>query len=785
MINKSGHFMKFKKIIPLFIGATALTISIAAINTRDAHPEAVFAYDGLEAPSITAHLDIDSALVFERDSEQTSINVEDMIAYDIDNAFYTYSESNDVGMVSEVTGNKKYHASLIPVTFSMHLGSREQVTFSELDIQITAYKTTSTGSAACVTELLSDKPAVINGANNNTASAYSLARCYTAGTTPAKADYHLGNYTFVNESDEEADIYLPETYYFVTIVRWASRYDHLGVGLVGIGNKYCTDVRGIDDKDIQIEFDNENTVYYRQQGSDLASVAYNDMSPVVFNDSSNDIFDASINDRLAVVQEKSMNRYFNVILIPFRFYVNLDAYERVTISEFNINLTIRKVASGGIAGAFVELFNACPETITTTWNAASSPNYSVGRISTNAGSRNLESIHDRIAKSCSCDGFAFDNDSPNNQNIYTDYFYIAICGNYASSYDHLIEATMNVVPAEGDSVISYTRDVTLNGTNCEINGGLTANYQSPYNATIIPDEHYTYPTSIEVLMGGVLLTRNNQYTYNALTGQITINANVVSDDIVINAIAVPALYTATYLSGEGSGSNHIVNNLTYGPYLLIDFVDTNFKAPTGKKFKCWSIDDIEYEPGDEYIIGNNINITAIYEDIPVTDYLENAVSFATINGTEVVNDGVLSVNNVYIRFCASIPVVDWENIDTQYEITDYGVMLVRKNTLINTYGASGVEEAFRNGNALTIGHKGSGIPPVTGEEDIYAFNVKLNVSTYDLLFVAAPFIVANDEYYFLDEMEYSVNTLAAYYLTNGGSNLSNEALTLLAAPQGE
>lgn len=355
----------------LFNG-TLLTLAISflaiALSVKPSFVGAL-AYDGLTAPAITANFDTSSALVLERDTEQTSITVSDMVSYSLESTYFDVGTSGDDGMISEATGNKKYHAMLIPVTFSMHLEAKQQVTFSELDLQVSAYKTTSGGSAACVVELLSDIPETINGNSNNAGSTYSLARCYTSSTTTVRASYSLGEYTFTNNSNEEADVYIPETYYFVTIVRWASGYDHRGVGLVGIGNKYCSDVRGVDDKDIQIEFDDENTVYYRQEGSDESSISYASMSAVEFDEGENEIFDASINDRLAVVTEKSMNRYFNLILVPFRFYVNLDAYEMVTVSEFEIVLTIRKISSGGIAGAFVELFSARPDTITTTWNA--------------------------------------------------------------------------------------------------------------------------------------------------------------------------------------------------------------------------------------------------------------------------------------------------------------------------------------------------------------------------------------------------------------------------------
>ena len=42
------------------------------------------------------------------------------------------------------------------------------------------------------------------------------------------------------------------------------------------------------------------------------------------------------------------------------------------------------------------------------------------------------------------------------------------------------------------------------------------------------------------------------------------------------------------------------------------------------------------------------------------------------------------------------------------------------------------------------------------------------------------YIVAGGVYYFLGEIQYSVNTLAQYHLQNGGSNLSTEALNVLA-----
>ena len=160
-------------------------------------------------------------------------------------------------------------------------------------------------------------------------------------------------------------------------------------------------------------------------------------------------------------------------------------------------------------------------------------------------------------------------------------------------------------------------------------------------------------------------------------------------------------------------------------------------------------------------------------------YLESASSYATLHGTETIEENVLTVSSVYIRFGGAISVSDWGSINSKWEISDYGVMLVKKTTLENTYKLSSVEEAYRAGKPVANGHKGSGIPPVS-DDDIYSFNVKLNVIDYDIVFCAAPYVVANGEYYFLEEMEFSVNILSQRYLTNGGSELSNDALSILA-----
>ena len=146
--------------------------------------------------------------------------------------------------------------------------------------------------------------------------------------------------------------------------------------------------------------------------------------------------------------------------------------------------------------------------------------------------------------------------------------------------------------------------------------------------------------------------------------------------------------------------------------------------------------------------------------------------------------GSISVSSVAVRFGATLTKSNWDAITSKWTISDYGVMLLKQTTL-NNYGFSSVEAAYRANDAekpVTILSKGSGDAPYLDDDNNYLFTVKVNVkeANYGVVFCAAPFIVVNGEYRFLDEMQYSVNTLAQYYLENGGSNLSDAALTVLA-----
>ena len=151
-------------------------------------------------------------------------------------------------------------------------------------------------------------------------------------------------------------------------------------------------------------------------------------------------------------------------------------------------------------------------------------------------------------------------------------------------------------------------------------------------------------------------------------------------------------------------------------------------------------------------------------------------TFAVLSGNET-NEGV---DQVKMTFGATVSVATWNSLETAYgTITDYGVMMFKTTSALSS--DTPVQDRFKVNGALANFHKGSA--EISSDGDIYKFSAYVSFSDntkYGTTVCAAPYIVANGVYYFLGEIQYSVNTLAQYHLQNGGSNLSTEALNVLA-----
>lgn len=226
------------------------------------------------------------------------------------------------------------------------------------------------------------------------------------------------------------------------------------------------------------------------------------------------------------------------------------------------------------------------------------------------------------------------------------------------------------------TTLNYNRDVTYACTNCAIEGPAKAAYQDALNLEIELNEGFTYPENIAVKMGGNNL-REEAYTYDNETGEITINQNVIVDDIEIIVDADTIKCCVTYVSGDGSGDDYVVNNITYNNSIsLADFADTGFTAPQGKRFKAWKIAEDEYDEGETYVVTDNVVITAIYETIPVIAEIENLTTYPTLYYKYDFDGENYTFSDVTIRFNGVISKTLWEELDgDDHNIIAYGSML--------------------------------------------------------------------------------------------------------------
>ena len=147
---------------------------------------------------------------------------------------------------------------------------------------------------------------------------------------------------------------------------------------------------------------------------------------------------------------------------------------------------------------------------------------------------------------------------------------------------------------------------------------------------------------------------------------------------------------------------------------------------------------------------------------------------------------VVEVSEVKLDFGFDISVSDWTAINENWEVTDYGVMLF-KSTKTTFNSLTPVKDAFELGYMPAIIHEGTKELELGGE-GYYSYRGTVDITSvanYGLTFMAAPFIYADGQYYFFEERQESVYSLAEYYKTHSGCELSYNALLTILANQGE
>ena len=143
-----------------------------------------------------------------------------------------------------------------------------------------------------------------------------------------------------------------------------------------------------------------------------------------------------------------------------------------------------------------------------------------------------------------------------------------------------------------------------------------------------------------------------------------------------------------------------------------------------------------------------------------------------------------SLDSVQLRFGASFAEADWNAIlnDENLEIEEYGVKLFTSSSS-SFASATPVQDAIEAGKTPASVSKAYSTP-LEVENGMIKFVSIINIkaeSAYGTIFCAAPFVRINGKDYFLDEKQYSVNSLAQELLNNEDySSLSQDALNVLA-----
>lgn len=140
----------------------------------------------------------------------------------------------------------------------------------------------------------------------------------------------------------------------------------------------------------------------------------------------------------------------------------------------------------------------------------------------------------------------------------------------------------------------------------------------------------------------------------------------------------------------------------------------------------------------------------------------------------------ITVDQVALRVGGIIPIDDWTTINDSWPITEYGIVFARQS-MLTARGLSSAEAVFRNDSddVGRVYNDSGNHPKANGDKYVFTARLNLEEEDYDEVFYMAPYILADGEYYFFEEIHYSVRTLAQECLTTHDTSLSNAALNKL------
>ena len=341
--------------------------------------------------------------------------------------------------------------------------------------------------------------------------------------------------------------------------------------------------------------------------------------------------------------------------------------------------------------------------------------------------------------------------------------------------------------------LQSTRKVTVENLNCGMTSNGVAEFKSPYSATIVPYQFYTYPDSVEILMGGVALD-SSKCNYNPTNGKIDIYQNVINDDIQINVVAKYAPVVVYYVGVDANGNELVINNanIVNDQHTLLSYEAAGFTAaPEGRQFKCWLVNGVERNPGYVLNASDNVRVTAYFEstDPAINEIEERTATRPTLSLSYEKEGNTFSFSDIIIRFRAVIAKSLLQSIDGDNQnIQGYGVLLTTEEFLAGADLKSFVNEVIGPDGEPTSGIDGVNVKDYRSKnriptsysteefggisEESYIWNLRKYVaSTTEALttrYVAVAYLVTRDNgAIFLSQASASVKSLAQKMLDDG------------------
>ena len=260
--------------------------------------------------------------------------------------------------------------------------------------------------------------------------------------------------------------------------------------------------------------------------------------------------------------------------------------------------------------------------------------------------------------------------------------------------------------------IFSSNNVTISGGEVEANGGTANNYSYGIRAggsvsitggSLIAQGKTSAMNQAPSLPGAYQwrTSATGTYTKNTETGYSWDESHKYLE------IKTATGFTVTFDANGGTGTMADVTGVL-GEYTL---PANGFTAPTGMKFKCWSVGGTEKAVGDKITVSANTTVkavwetivTAVWETIPATsteyDILDGANSSWTQN-----SDGSLSIrgSGAFSEFVGVK--VDGKSVDEQYYTVKEGSTIVTlKAEYLSTLAAGPhtIQLIWKDGTAST------------------------------------------------------------------------------------